>query len=74
VSQFIYWEDFTDRLDAAAAGEIARRFQSVDHLLAFHHAGARWSICRVDRLAVSSGGPPDLAHPVTAGRCRITWR
>ena len=49
VSEFIYWEDFTDRLDGAGAEEAARRFQSADDLLAFHHAGAR-----VGRFAAST--------------------
>jgi Capsule polysaccharide biosynthesis protein len=66
VSEFIFWEDFTDRLDSAGAEETARGCQSIDDLLAFHHAGAR-----VGRFAASTVlrflrvGHLDLADPAT---------
>jgi Capsule polysaccharide biosynthesis protein len=49
VTDFLYWEDFTDRLDREAAAETVARLRSIDDLLAFSHAGAR-----VGRFAASS--------------------
>lgn len=68
VTSFIHWEDFTDRLDLAAAESAVESFRSVADLLAFEHAGAR-----VGRFAASSAfrflkvGHLDLADRRTRG-------
>ena len=49
VRSFIYWDDFTDRLDRPAVRETVNGFHSLDELLAFCHEGAR-----VGRFAASS--------------------
>ena len=66
VTEFVFWEDFTNRLDGDTADAVLRGCQSVEDLLAFHHAGAR-----VGRFAASSAfrflrvGHLDLADPST---------
>lgn len=66
VTDFLYWEDFTDRLDRASAGEAIGRLRTLDDLLAFSHEGAR-----VGRFAASSAfrnlrvGRLDLSDPQT---------
>ena len=66
VTDFLHWEDFTDRLDRAGAGDAVNTCESLNDLLAFHHAGAR-----VGRFAASSAfrflraGHLDLADPKT---------
>ena len=66
VTEFLYWEDFTDRLDRDGADRAVGRFESVEDLLAFDHVGTR-----VGRFAASSAfrflrvGHLDLADPNT---------
>jgi len=49
VTDFLYWEDFTDRLDVRSAEETVHGLRTLDDLLAFCHEGAR-----VGRFAASS--------------------
>ena len=66
VTEFLYWEDFTDQLDRDEVDRAVRRFESVEDLLAVHHEGTR-----VGRFAASSTfrslriGRLDLADPNT---------
>jgi hypothetical protein len=64
VDQIYYWPDFMDKVDPATADAVIGRYQSVEDLLGFEHAGAR-----VGRLAVSTAlrgkytGSLDLQAP-----------
>lgn len=66
VTDFLYWEDFTDRLDRPSVEEAVGRLRTMEDLLAFCHEGAR-----VGRFAASSVfralrvGRLDLADPKT---------
>lgn len=49
VTDFLYWDDFTDRLDRSAVEHTVRELRTLDELLALCHEGAR-----VGRFAASS--------------------